>query len=475
MQDSSTGSIEGWVDDVEFRYDKTEIVNSRSTALRIRYLAPQREIYSRDVIAVVKGVETGLRDCAGYRIMCIETKGEGYGLKQVRVTDPPRGWLDDFLIPAIPAHLSIPKGEGGLPNIHVIVSTKSGLCKAKIFCDEIVRPVFSACGLKHDEDYMVHETESVHSVTEFARTLLLPRANKGQRQTVLLLSGDGAVVDIVNVLLSSSHSDAYVNPVIGLVVMGTGNALAHSTGLTNDDTMGFASFLRKTPHSLPTFTARFSAGSVFVVDEGRGTEPIPQPEGSEAGVVSGAVVCSWALHAALVADSDTSEFRKHGSDRFLMAAKGLLSPSDGSQPHRFTGKITLLKKDENGKEVRTPLDRQEHMYILATLVSNLEQTLTISPSARPLDGQLRLVHFAPVSGDEVLRIMDLAYHGGAHIKEDVVGYEDIDGLRIDFDEPDEHWRRVCVDGKIIRVGEAGWMEVRREERDVLDIVANLGL
>ncbi len=474
MQDSSSvGTIEGPVDDVEFRFDSTEIVNDRSTALRIRYLTPQRDIYSRDVIVVLNGDGTVSTGCKFYRVLYLETKGEGYVLKQVRVTDPPRRWLDDFLIPSTPMHLSIQKGKEGLPNIHVIVSAKSGLCKAKLFCDEIVRPVFAACDLKNEEDYVVQETKSVRSVTDFARTVLLPRANKGQPQTVLLLSGDGAIVDIVNELLSSSQSDVYVKPVIGLVAMGTGNALAHSTGLTNDDTMGFASFLRGTPYILPTFTATFSAGSEFVVDEGRRAEPLPQPKGSELGVIYGAVVCSWALHAALVADSDTSEYRKHGSDRFLMAAKELLSPSDGSQPHRFKGTITLIQKDEKGKEVRTPLDRQEHMYILATLVSNLEQTFTISPSSRPLDGQLRLVHFGPLSGDEVMRIMKLAYQGGGHVKEDVVAYEDIDGLRIDFDEPDGRWRRVCVDGKIVRVGEGGWVEVRREERDVWDIVANV--
>lgn len=475
MQNSSIGTIEGAVDDVEFKYDATEIVNTKSTALQIRYLSPQREIYSRDVIAVLRGGGTVSADCnlTLYRILYLETKEKGYVLKQVRVSKPPRRWLDDFLIPAPPAHLSIPKGEEGLPNIHVVVSVKSGLCKAKVFCDNIVRPVFAACGLKHEEDYIVHETESVRSVTEFARTVLLPRAIKGQPQTILLLSGDGAVFDIVNVLLSSSQSDAYIKPVIGLVAMGTGNALAHSTGLTDNDTLGFASFLRGTPYSLPTFTATFSAGSEFVVDEGRRAEPLPQPEGSELGVVHGAVVCSWALHAALVADSDTSEYRKHGSERFLMAAKELLSPSDGSLPHRFKGKITLIRNDENGEELRSPLVRHEHMYILATLVSNLEQTLTISPSSWPLDGQLRLVHFAPLSGDEIWRIMDLAYQGGAHVNEDVVGYENIGGLRIDFDEQDDRWRRVCVDGMIVRVGEGGWVEVRREKRDVLDIVANL--
>ncbi|MCJ1303585.1 hypothetical protein MMC08_006395 [Hypocenomyce scalaris] len=475
MADSSLGTLVGpaqRVDEVEFKYDPNETVNSRGPALRIRYLDPGGEIYSQDVISAVKGDGTDSRDTT-YLILYINTLGEGYELKQVRVTDPPRLWLDHFLISTPPEHLSIPRDRKKGSNIHVVVSVKSGLCKAKIFCEEIVRPVFSAFGLK-DDDYLVHETESEHSITELVRTAFLPRANKGLRQTVLLLSGDGGVVDFVNILLTSSQSDTYVKPVIGLLTLGTGNALAHSTGLTSDDTKGFSSFLRGTPRSLPTFAARFSTGSEFVVDEGRRAEPLPQIEGSKAGVVYGAVVCSWALHASLVADSDTTEYRKHGADRFQMAAKELLSPSDGSEPHRFRGKVTLIKKDENGKEVHQPLDRREHMYILAALVSNLEEALVISPFSRPLDGQLRLLHFGPLPGDEIMRIMGLAYQGGAHVKEEgVVWYADIDGLRIDFEEPDGHWRRVCVDGKIVRVGKGGWVEIRRETRDVLDIVANI--
>jgi hypothetical protein len=61
--------------------------------------------------------------------------------------------------------------------------------------------------------------------------------------------------------------------------------------------------------------------------------------------------------------------------------------------------------------------------------------------------------------------MTLAYDGGKHITGDekLVGYEDVDSLRIDFQEDGEDgkWRRVCIDGSIVKIEEGGWMEVDR--------------
>lgn len=117
------------------------------------------------------------------------------------------------------------------------------------------------------------------------------------------------------------------------------------------------------------------------------------------------------------------------------------------------------------------MDRQEHGYILLTLVSNLEKTFTISPASKPLDGKLRVVHFGPEKGEEVGRIMGLAYQGGKHVEEEKVAYEEVRGLRIEFlerdgnkksggkDDIEGRWRRVCIDGLIVRVEEGGWMEV----------------
>ena len=409
-------------------------------------------------------------------LLLSKTPEAGYNFEDVEATNLPQSFINANLISShferlVPSRSSS-RGEGPVPNFYVIISAGSGTGEAQGFFDDVVRPALNASGLQ-PFSYYVHTTDSNKSVSGFISAVILPRANEGVSQTVLLLSGDGGVVDTVNVLLSSKRSEQYVKPAIGLVAMGTGNALANSTGLNHDLTRGLRHIYRGQPHPLPTLTATFSPDSEILLDEGRMTEPIAPPA-ADAGKIYGAVVCSWALHASLVADSDTVEYRKFGSQRFQMAANELLSPSDGSAPHVYKGQITLFKLDDNGHENRQTLNTQEHGYILATLVSNLEQNLTISPHSKPLDGQLRLLHFGPVPSEDVMRIMGLAFQGGGHVDDETVGYEGVEGIRIDFDERDARWRRVCVDGRIVRVGESGWVEVRKNSgAEVLDIVADL--
>jgi hypothetical protein len=81
-----------------------------------------------------------------------------------------------------------------------------------------------------------------------------------------------------------------------------------------------------------------------------------------------------------------------------------------------------------------------------------------------------LVHFGPTTGDEAMRIMGLAYQGGKHVEDEKVRYEKVEGLRIEMREEDERWRRVCVDGKIVRVEEGGWVEVRKRVGGVVGVV-----
>ena len=137
-------------------------------------------------------------------------------------------------------------------------------------------------------------------------------------------------------------------------------------------------------------------------------------------------------------------------------------------------KMTVSKRTEWNKPTTEwhTVDRTEHSYVLATLVSHLEKGFQISPSSQPLDGKLRLLHFGPMNGDEVMKIMTGAYQGGKHTEDPRVGYETIDGLRVEFDEQDARWRRICVDGKIVRVEQGGWVEVRSGAgKSVVDLIA----
>ena len=434
-------------------------------------------ILDRSVITVIDGKEDRQGENKHQQILLLsKTPEAGYKFEDVEATNLPQSFINANIISShferlVPSRRSS-RGDGPVPNFYVIISVGSGTGEAQGFFDNVVRPALTASDLQ-PFSYYVHTTDSNKSISRFISAVILPRANEGVSQTVLLLSGDGGVVDTVNVLLSSKRSEQYVKPAIGLVAMGTGNALANSTGLNHDLTRGLRHIYRGQPHPLPTLTATFSPDSEILLDEGRMTEPVAPPA-ADAGKIYGAVVCSWALHASLVADSDTAEYRKFGSQRFQMAAKELLSPSDNSAPHVYKGQITLFKLDENGHENRQTLNTQEHGYILATLVSNLEQNLTVSPHSKPLDGQLRLLHFGPVPSEEVMKIMGLAFQGGSHVDNETVGYEGVEGIRIDFDERDARWRRVCVDGRIVRVGESGWVEVRKNSGvDVLDVIADL--
>ena len=446
-------------------------------SLKIQVSGLEDEIISnRSIIAVIPDLKTGEEQnepiqkvlvLSSVRSSVPDSPLKDYKLEELQTTSLPQEFIAANLVSPRITSLS---NRSDAVLLYVIVSIASGVGQAQQYFENVVKPAFTASGI-NESGYYVHTTYSSTSISEFTKSLILPRANEGRHQTILLLSGDGGVADTLNVLLSSSLSPKYIKPILGLIAMGTGNALANSTGLNRDLTRGLRHFYRGQPRPLPTFTATFSPGSELLINEGRNAEPL-----DESGAVYGAVVCSWALHASLVADSDTTAYRKHGTARFQMAAKELLAPSDGSPTHTYKGKITLTKRNATTGELNHEvLQAREYMYLLATLVSNLEEKLMISPASKPLDGELRLLHFPPVSASEVLRILGLAFQGGRHVEDEAVGYDVIEGMRIDFDEGDGRWRRVCVDGKIIRVGEGGWVEVRKnsDAAGILDIVADL--
>jgi diacylglycerol kinase family enzyme len=334
---------------------------------------------------------------------------------------------------------------------HIILSIGSGHRKAEIFFKDVVSPILDLAGIK---DTTSHTTRSETSILELTRDIVLPAANDGKPVRIILASGDGGTVDLVNGLLAQSHSETYMPPEV---------VLYHSinSGSSDSNTWGLKALSSTTSEPLPTFTATFSSGSRLLVDEARKEEKL-----NDKSEVHGAVVLSWGMHASLVADSDTTEYRKFGIDRFKMAAKEALYPADGSLPHAYRGRVSYLTKDQKWEK----LPDNEHLYTLATLVSNLEAPFCISPSTKPLDGSMHLVHFGPTSGDEAMRIMGLAYQGGKHVDDDMVRYEQIEGLRIEFDEEDGKWRRVCVDGKVIRAEKGGWVEVKKRVGGVLNIV-----
>lgn len=350
---------------------------------------------------------------------------------------------------------------------HVIISTGSGTGKAKAFFEGILQPVLGTLFPASHDSFHIHTTESEASVLDLTNEVFFPKANAGTSIRIILLSGDGGVIDLVNGLLSKPASEQYAPPQVVLLPLGTANALYHSINAGRDNTWGLRSLAEDSvSHPLPIFTASFSPGARLLADEARKEVELPQDPETGKPILHGAVVGSWGMHASLVGDSDTAEYRKFGIERFKMAAKEALFPADGSLPHPYKAKVSILN-DETWRA----LDAQEHMYVLATMVSNLEKPFTISPASKPLDGSLHLIQFGPTDGTEAMRLMGLAYQGGQHVNDPAVLYESIDGLRIEFEgrEDDARWRRICIDGKIVRLEKEGWVEIKKEERVVLDV------
>ncbi|KAK3294005.1 ATP-NAD kinase-like domain-containing protein [Chaetomium fimeti] len=279
-----------------------------------------------------------------------------------------------------PAHLSPPH------EVHVVVSTHSGLQLGQGFYQTVLRPLLGAVGLEPREaqdggGYQVTVTESADTIRDFAQKL--GRNNKAAAKTVILLSGDGGVTDFLN---GQDRSPPPPNnsllPTIALLPLGTGNALFHSlhkplyTTTTTDSSnpapsplvLSLRTLFQGTPSPLPTFCASFSLGAKLIsapteADDDAATNPTPDtipsntpgnttdntttdttpsqtPNPPEAPTaiptdapttpktpvthLIGAVVASYGFHASLVWESDTPAYRVHGAKRFAMAAGGLL-------------------------------------------------------------------------------------------------------------------------------------------------------
>jgi diacylglycerol kinase family enzyme len=258
-------------------------------------------------------------------------------------------------------------------------------------------------------------------------------------------------------------------PAICQIPLGTGNALFHSLHRSSPIPSLYVQALRTLlnghPKPLPSFEASFSSGARLLTNEGQTATPLTDDK------LYGAVVASYGLHSTLVADSDTTEYRKHGDKRFGLVANDLLFP-ESSVPHAYRAEVTLLK---DGKH--RSMGDKKHGYILASLVSNLEKTFTISPQTKPLDGVLRVVNFGALGGNETMDIMKAAYQDGKHVDMDGVGYEAVEGFDVNFLEPGDSWkwRRCCIDGLIVGIEEGGWMKVRMIEKgsEAVQIVSDL--
>ncbi|KAL7628111.1 hypothetical protein AAE478_002308 [Parahypoxylon ruwenzoriense] len=430
-------------------------------------------------------------------------KGPTFKLSQAQVADVPRSLLDEFLIEELPEYLQ----SGPSRRVHVVVSTRSGTGLALDFYNSILQPILESWGisaldsatdlaersraLAEPNVYNLVITRDVNSVHNLARDLghaTQDSSGAVVQHTVVLLSGDGGVIEILNGKAPEEKPDAKAPPLplIAVLPLGTGNALFYSIHKSVETTaptpsglvQGLRTLFTGIAKPLPSFKAEFPSGSRLIryaSSDKQDSSSEMDHESHHDGIshLHGVIVASYGFHSQLVWESDTPEYRKHGAKRFGMVAQQLLKES-----HAYRARVELSKKD--GTHLQR-LEQDRHAYILATMVSNLEKTFTISPSSMPLDGKLRLVHFGVVSGQKTMEIMTQAYNEGKHIgmkwtnddgKEETVGYEEAEVVRITTLEEDARWRKVCIDGTIVELPQGGCMTVRTEDEPHLQVLVD---
>ncbi|ETS82351.1 hypothetical protein PFICI_04227 [Pestalotiopsis fici W106-1] len=432
-----------------------------------------------------------------------------FNLTKSQVEHVPQPLLAEFLQDGPPDYLR----DAADKKVHVVVSTGSGTGLASKFYNFVLRPLLQELGLSERQSagsengspYALLITQDAQSIQRFARDLnISSKVSDGSlrlQHTVILLSGDGGAIELLNGkapgdddgerIESPSHASL---PLVAMLPLGTGNGLFHSVhkplyAETGDKgpsslVLGLRTLLRGQARPLPSFKVDFSAGSRTIVykasgaiagtDGGAASEEVEIKEESDTvSHLYGAIVASYGFHSQLVWESDTPEYRKHGSKRFQMVAAELLKEN-----HAYSASVELTVADGT---TRTKIDRQKHAYILSTPLSDLEKTFTISPASKPLDGVLRLVHFGPTSPEKTMEIMMAAYNNGSHVgmtweaddgKTEQIGYDAIHQVRVTTQEENPRWRKVCIDGTIVEIPQGGTMTVTKEERPHLRLLVH---
>ncbi|KAI7231891.1 hypothetical protein KC330_g6167 [Hortaea werneckii] len=454
-------------------------------------------------------------------------------LRSIKVDNPPEDLLSDFLCSEEPGHFFVPHINSS-PNLHVLLSNTVNMDVTMSTWQNLVHPLLEHFALAQHADYAVYSISSEDEVIDFVSCLLLPRATQGIQQTVVLLGGDDAVTLILNTMLSSGsfkhwgrrqsttetdpfNIPGFVKPKLGLIPCGTSNVLAHNnyiTGnrITKHSTRGLRTLLLGEIDPLPYFRATFSPGAQLIAEstqgkkrssfgKTQGLQTKHRPAGDEeVSTLYGAIAASWALHP--------HEMSQH--HKISRSSIGT-TVQDHSQPATFPackGKVTLyeaarLLPDGLGLFTglgteRRELVRREHTCVLATCCAFLDEELEISPENQYGQG-FRVIEFGPslpqtqrnsdalkertkaeddsaISGvdDRTRKAIEAAHSQGAHVRDSWVGYHEVQSIRIETcSTENERERLFCVDGKLIALEEAGWVEVTTMDcykEGVLDLI-----
>ena len=183
-------------------------------------------------------------------------------------------------------------------HVYVVVSSNSGAGLAVTAFDDLLDPLLKQFSIKAS----VHKTSSKTSHREFLASALF---SPDHENIIMLFGGDTIIYDLLNSLSENSHLSSSHRITICPIPCGTGNALAMSLKTTSIP-IGISKALGVSGASVFT-TAQLPLMKINI-------RKFPHEK-----VIWGAVVCSWGLHASLVADSDDPEMRRqYGAKRFAV-------------------------------------------------------------------------------------------------------------------------------------------------------------
>lgn len=262
---------------------------------------------------------------------------------------------DHLVVEQIPTHLRGGSSSSPSRKVHVLVSTGAGTGRALEFYEAVLQPLLATLGLtaaseggsggsngeENETRYHYHlvTTTDAQSIHQFGRTLVVDADDVDVAHTVVILSGDGGIVELLN---ANANDDVRPTnpqlqpPLVAILPLGTGNALFHSlhkpvesssSSASSGLVQGLRTLLTGVAAPLPSFRAEFSPGSRLITyqhpvekegDPGSGEAHRGEEEEHADAVSSlrGAIVASYGFHSQLVWESDTPAYRRHGAARF---------------------------------------------------------------------------------------------------------------------------------------------------------------
>lgn len=208
---TSNAAVNG--EPVEFAYENSTLTwtTTQGTNEGVSSVEGRHAILESDVLVIIPTSSTPPAYTV-YTVLAISSPENtalpvpDVKLHETELSDPPEAFVSKHLLSKSTPHLSLPAED-----IHVVISSKSGTGKAAGFFESVLQPALKVLGLG-EGGYQVVRTTSHETITELAEGKLRGKASKGVRQTVILLSGDGGVVELLNGLVGAEISRYYLPP-----------------------------------------------------------------------------------------------------------------------------------------------------------------------------------------------------------------------------------------------------------------------